>query len=794
MKTRNQLCRIALVLSTAALALTASAAYELKYDSPAKVWEEALPLGSGSVGAMVWGGVAHETVDLNEDTVWSGSPNSNVNPDIRGRLDDIRKAILEGRFDDAKPNSFPGARNHGMNYQFPGSLKLDFEGLPDNAEEYRRTLSLDDAFARVAFAADGIRHARAAFTPLGKGGFVYMLKADRKGALAFRASLKRAHGNAAISVEDGTLVLRGVTSDKDGVPGKVRYTVLVKVAECDGKVAPEGDAIRVSGASKATVYVAIGTNFKRYDDISGDADAVAKARLTELTRFDARTLFAFHCLAYRAQADRCTLDLGPDKYPQKTTDRRLADFASSDDPYFAALYFRFGRYLLISCSQPGTQPANLQGLWNNSLTPPWCSKYTVNINTEMNYWPSEVTNLPELSEPLFAMLKDLSVTGAKAAEEMYGAKGWVTHHNTDIWRIAGPVDTYLACGWWPSGGGWLSTHLWEHYLYTRDRDFLAKSYPILRGAAEFYDSFAVENPETGRLAFIPSNSPENTAHGHPNGLDPVCMMDHQIARDVWRNAIEAAKVLGCDSEFAAKLAKRLEKLEPDRVGKWGQLQEWGADLDNPGDHHRHVSHLYALYPSAQITPETPELFNAARVSLEKRGDISTGWAMGWRVCLWARLLDGDHAFKLIQNQLSPLGKVAGGGGTYPNLFDAHPPFQIDGNFGCTAGIAEMLLQSHRGFVELLPALPKAWPSGAVKGLRARGGWTVDFTWKDGAVTDCKVKAGVGGKLKMKINGKMSEYDVKPGASVSPEVLAAQKSLSCAVRKFYHTVRRGENDT
>ena len=742
-------------------------AYELKYDSPAKVWEEALPLGSGFVGAMVWGGTSHETVDLNEDTVWSGSPNSNVNPDFRARLGDLRKAILDGDWKNADPGKIPGARNHGMNYQFPGSLKLDFDGVSGKVDGYLRTLSLDDAFARVTFAADGIRHDRAAFTPLGKGGFVYMLKADRKGALAFRASFKRAHESAEISVEDGTLVLRGVTSDKDGVPGKVHYTVLVKIADCDGAVSADGEALRVSGASRATVSVAIGTNFKRYDDISGDADAVAKARLAGLTRFDARTLFAFHCKAYRAQADRCTLDLGPDKFPQETTDRRLADFASSDDPYFAALYFRYGRYLLISCSQPGSQPANLQGIWNNSLTPPWCSKYTVNINTEMNYWPSEVTNLGDLSDPLFRMVRELSVTGAKAAEEMYGAKGWVTHHNTDIWRIAGPVDTYLACGWWPSGGGWLSTHLWEHYLYTRDRDFLAKAYPILRGAAEFYDTFAVENPETGRLAFIPSNSPENTAHGHPNGFDPVCMMDHQIARDVWRNAIEAAKVLGCDAEFAEKLGKRLEKLEPDRVGKWGQLQEWGADLDNPGDHHRHVSHLYALYPSAQITPETPELFNAARVSLEKRGDVSTGWAMGWRVCLWARLLDGDHAFRLIQNQLSPLGRNAGGGGTYPNLFDAHPPFQIDGNFGCAAGIAEMLMQSHRGFVELLPALPKAWPSGSVKGLRARGGWTVDIAWKDGVVTECTIRASVGGKLRLKINGKISEYDVKPGATVRP---------------------------
>ena len=775
-----------ILLGSAALAAWVALAggepsYELKYAQPAAVWEEALPLGSGFVGAMVWGGTAHETVDLNEDTVWSGSPNSNVNPDFKARLGDVRQAILAGDWQNADPGRLPGARNHGMNYQFPGSLKLDFEGVPENVDGYKRTLSLDNAYAGVRFAAEGVRHERIAFTPLGKGGFVYCLVAKKgeDGALAFRASLKRAHDSATTSVEDGTLVLRGVTSGKDGVPGKVRYTVLVQIAGCDGTVSTDGEALRVSDASRATVCVAIGTNFKRYDDISGDADAVARARLAALTAPDAHALFAAHRAAYRAQADRCTLDLGRDRFPDKTTDARLADFAASDDPYFAALYFRYGRYLLISCSQPGSQPANLQGIWNNSLTPPWCSKYTVNINTEMNYWPSEVTNLGELSDPLFKMIRELSVTGAKAAVELYGAKGWVTHHNTDIWRVAGPVDTWLACGWWPSGGGWLSTHLWEHWLYTRDRAFLEANYDILKGAAAFYDSFAVENPATGRLAFIPSNSPENTAHGHPNGFDPVCLMDHQLARDVWRNAIAAARELGRDADFAARLERRLERLEPDRVGRWGQLQEWGADLDSPGDHHRHVSHLYALYPSAQITPETPELFNAARVSLEKRGDISTGWAMGWRVCLWARLLDGDRAFRLIQNQLSPLGRVKGGGGTYPNLFDAHPPFQIDGNFGCTAGIAEMLMQSHRGFIDLLPALPKAWPEGRVKGLRARGGWTVDFAWRDGAVTDCTVTAGVGGKLKIRINGVLSVYDVAPGATVRPAIPTAAAVIPTA---------------
>ena len=738
--------------------------YDLRYDKPAAVWEEALPLGSGAVGAMVWGGVASETVDLNEDTIWSGSPNSNVNPAFRARFEEMRDAVVAGELDKARPDAFPGALNHGMNYQYPGSLKLDFDGIADGApQSYSRTLSLDDAFARVSFASGGVRHDRAAFTPLRKGGFVYSLKTDKEGALGFKASLKRSHGNAEIKVEGDILALRGVTSDKDGVPGKVRYTVLVKIDPGrGGRTVPEGEALRVSGATRATVYVAIGTNFKSYDDISGDADAVARARLSELVSAGAKRLFAGHRRAYRAEADRCTLFLGPDRFAGKTTDRRLAGFASSDDPYFAALYFRFGRYLLISCSQPGTQPANLQGLWNNSLNPPWCSKYTVNINTEMNYWPSEPTNLPELSDPLFKMIGELAGTGAKAAREMYGAKGWTVHHNTDIWRIAGPVDTFLDCGWWPSGGGWLATHLWEHWLYSRDRAFLERAYPVLKGAAEFFDTFGTVDKSTGTLVFAPSNSPENRPRGRPHGLNARCTMDMAIVRDIWNAVIAASKELRRDADYAAHLAQRIELLEPYHVGKWGQLQEWGEDLDSPGDHHRHVSHLYGLYPSAQITPDTPELFDAARVSLEHRGDISTGWAMGWRVCLWARLLDGDRALKLIKNQLSPPGGANGGGGTYPNLFDAHPPFQIDGNFGCTAGIAEMLMQSHRGFIELLPALPRAWPEGSVKGLRARGDWTVDFAWKDGAVTHCAVKAGVGGKLRVKINGRLFERDMKSG--------------------------------
>ncbi|ESQ83288.1 hypothetical protein AEAC466_13635 [Asticcacaulis sp. AC466] len=748
-------------LSLAATPDSAKSGTLLWYDKPATRWVEANPVGNGRLGAMVFGGIKRERLQLNEDRLWSGGPYTNVNPAARDALPIIRQMIFDGRFAEAEAYAEAHVQSipmREMAYQCLGDLWLDFHDIDEtSASDYRRELDIGAAISRVSFSSGGVRYVREIIASHPDNILVISLRAEG-GPIAvdvgFSSGLR-----SDIAPDGDTLVLSGVNNADRGIAGRLTFQARAQIVADGGTLRANGPQLEVRGASSVCIRVAMATSYRSPTDVTGDPAALTKSHLAAVRSKDVNALLAAHIADHRALFDRVSLTLPAGKRAAQATANRIDHVADSDDPSLAALYFQFGRYLLIASSRD-SEPANLQGLWNDSNTPPWGSKFTININTEMNYWPVDAANLGECIEPLVAMIGELAQSGARTAREMYGARGWVAHHNTDLWRASGPVD-HMQTGLWPTGGAWLCTHLWDHYDYTRDGAFLDRVYPLMRDASLFFLDTLVRDPNTGFMVTNPSLSPENN-HGRGSTLCAGPALDSQLLRDLFAQTARAAEILKRDKALRGEVMAMRGRLPPDRIGAQGQLQEWQADWDAGAQdiHHRHVSHLYSLFPSQQINlDDTPDLARAAQVSLETRGDDATGWGLGWRLNLWAHLRDGDHAHAVLKDLLGP-------DRTYPNMFDAHPPFQIDGNFGGVRGIIEMLVQSRGDSIHLLPALPSAWPEGEVRGLRLRGGADIDIAWSGGRLKTARLRSRLSGQRTVTAGGRQTQVKLMAGGALT----------------------------